>query len=109
MEQGTLNLGEQLRDDGIARALAHADDVTPTWATVAAGYLALFARRKTEFMAEDVRAHAESHGFAVPPDCRAWGKVVREAARAGLIVRTGYAPNKDPKCHCSPKSVWRGA
>lgn len=109
MNQGTLELAERLRDDGIARASEHADNVVPTWSMVARGYMELFARRGTDFMAEDVRAYAESRGFALPPDRRAWGSIFQRAAKKGIIRRVGYAPNKDPGSHCSPKSVWRGA
>ena len=28
------------------------------------------------------------------------------AAKARLIRRVDYAPNKSPTCHASPKSVW---
>lgn len=109
-EQATFDFsaGARLRDEGIARAVEHADDETPSWSEVAYGYVVLFARRRVEFQCEDVRAEAESRGFAKPPDGRASGAAILRASKAGIIRRVGFAPMKSPNCHANPKSVWIG-
>ena len=59
-----------------------------------------------EFMTEDVRVASESE-LPAPPDKRAWGGIVRRAAKAGLIERIGYSHVKNFKAHRTPAAVWR--
>jgi hypothetical protein len=104
------SLGQDLATIGADTAAAHADRVTGgEWTARAWDFFMDFAvRQKGEpFMTEDVRAKAERY-WAVPkaPDQRAWGAIVKRASKAGLIRHVGYAPNKSPNCHGSPKSVW---
>lgn len=98
--------------EGAERAAAHADRVTPKWSDIALEYLRAFMRAKgrAAFMTEDVRMAADRGTYVPPaPDARAWGAVILRAKRLGWLVHAGYAPNKDPSCHGSPKSVWRAA
>lgn len=97
---------------GATLAASHADAVTAGWSDRAMEYLKMYSRAQGSepFMAEDVRLSAEKGAFVPsPPDGRAWGAVILRAKRLGLIKHAGYAPNKDPGCHGSPKSVWRVA
>ncbi len=103
-------LGQQLAIFGADTAASHADRVTGgAWSEKAWAFLVQFgqSQKGRPFMTEDVRAHAELRK-AVPaaPDARAWGSIVMRAAKARLIERVDYAPNKSPSCHGSPKSVW---
>src|SRR4051812_29537975 len=85
------------RDDGMARAVEHADAVAPSWSERALRSLMefkLYNPAADSFMAEEVRKWSELNGLAAPPDGRAWGAVFQRAARAGHIVRLGYAPAK---------------
>jgi hypothetical protein len=103
------SLGQQLAIFGAEAAAAHADRVHGTWSDAAWDFLVRFgqAQKGRPFMAEDVRAHAELRkAVPLPPDNRAWGSIVMRAAKARLIRRVDYAPNKSPSCHGSPKSVW---
>lgn len=96
--------------DGAARAAAHADRSTADWSERAFAFLCNFALRRkgATFMTEDVRVAAEANEtYVAPPDSRAWGAIILRAKRMGKLVHAGYAPNKDPSCHGSPKSVWR--
>lgn len=105
MNQLAIDFVRARRDDGIQRAADHAGD---QWRRGARGYLLEFlSSQPGPFLAEDARAFAESRGFAHPPDGRAWGVVFQSAARAGLIVKIGYAPAKSS--NLSPKVQWRAA
>jgi len=59
------------------------------------------------FLCEEVRDAAERAGLPDPPTKRAWGAVMRRAARNRLIVRQGYAPALSS--NLSPKVLWRRA
>lgn len=93
------------RDAGIERAVTHADRVMLTWSDDAYSYLRTWLARKPrgDFLAED--AFAE---FLIdPPDGRAFGAVIRRAARDGLIHKVGYRQAKTS--NLSPKVLWRSA
>lgn len=93
------------RDDGMRRAVEHADDVTAEWSKRAIGLLIEYARwDDAGFLAEQVRLFAHDQGLPSPPDGRAWGAVFQRAAKAGHIVRLGYAPAKSS--NLSPKVLW---
>ena len=64
----------------------------------------LHAVVERRFLTEDVRAMAEADGFASAPDGRAWGAVMRAAARKGIVIANGYAPAKSS--NCSAKVLW---
>lgn len=114
MEQLTIEdaiaraeVARELRDDGMRRAVDHANHVEPGWQERAIEHVRAFVMERREFMCEDAREFAEARGMSLPPDNRAWGAVMTKCARLGLIVkdRLGYA--KDPKVHMRPTSVWR--
>jgi hypothetical protein len=101
--------GARLRDDGIDRAVAHADRVTPKWSQMAYEELRAFLIHTGlhEFTSEHVRDFAEAWGFVSPPDKRAWGGVMMRAARAGLIRKTRrFTPSMNPNSHKMPKALW---
>lgn len=56
------------------------------------------------FMTEDVREQVEPV-IGLPHDGRAWGQIIRGAARAGWIRRVGYAPARSS--NLSPKPLWQ--
>ncbi len=107
MNQANLFDGRALRDDGISRAIQHADAVVPTWSETAFGWFCLYAKHHREFITEAARQYAEQRGFSTPPDKRAWGAVAVRAARAGIVRANGYAKATDPKVHANPKTLWR--
>lgn len=95
------------RDTGISTAASHAERVTPGWKAGAYAFFVDFvAVVNGSFMAEDVRLAADAAGLPKPPDGRAWGIVVTMAARAKLIRRIGYGPQKAIGCHMAPKTIW---
>lgn len=102
MDQTTI---EFRRDDGIQRAADHAG---PQWNRIARGYLLEFLARLSighDFLAENFREFAEGRGLEQPPDGRAYGHVLRSAARDLLIRKVGYAPAKSS--NLSAKVLWR--
>lgn len=100
-------LARAKRDSGIRRAVEHADAVAPGWADGAYKRFESFAKNRATFTTEDVRTCWEALGFATPPDRRAWGGVASRAARAGIVVRDGYEPAKNPAVHCTTVTRWR--
>lgn len=105
-----VDLARQLRDEGIERAAQHADRVHGSWADQAYAAFVLYAAANMQFTTEDVRLHVESGGILPkPPDRRAWGSIATRAMRAGVVVRLGYVPGKDPSNHMGPRSLWRAA
>jgi hypothetical protein len=79
------------RDDGIARALDHAEKARRQWKQRALEALGAFLReRELPFLAETFRAFATAtKGVEEPPDARAWGAVMQAGKRAGMIVSCG--------------------
>lgn len=97
--------GEDLRDEGMARAITHADNVNEKWSDLAYDFLRRYIRTHAFFMAEDVR-EASKGTIPEPPHNRAWGGIVRRAATEGLIVGCGIRKVKNPTSHCANAAVW---
>jgi|SRR5579862_2518976 len=111
----TKAYSRELRDEGIKRAKDHADAVADNWHERAFGVFTRYALIQArwpsgamkEFMTEDVRVFArENRLLPDPPDARAWGAVASRAVRTKLVRRVGYAAQRDPKSHGSPKPLW---
>lgn len=103
-----ISAARLLRDEGMQRAIGHADSVDEGWSDRAYSMLVDFLARSggRAFFAEEIRIEAEAAGFPAPPDRRAWGAVVNRAVRAGVVRRIGYGPQQSPNSHCAPKSIW---
>lgn len=110
MEQLTIDHAIQaraLRDDGMQRAVDHANRVSPSWQERAIEHVRAFALEQREFMCEEARRFAEGRGMSPPPDKRAWGAVMMKCAKLGIVEKIGLGYAKDPKVHMNPASVWR--
>jgi hypothetical protein len=94
------------RDDGIQRAVDHAEAEEPGWCDLAFGFLQAFAQEAAEpFLAEAVVEAA--YGIVPPPpDGRAWGGIFQKASRRQVIRRVGYAPARTS--NASAKPLWVG-
>lgn len=98
----------ELANEGMARAVEHADRAEPSWSTQALTIFWNYAAANPEFMAEDVRTFAHKIlDLPEPPDPRAWGAVVNNAVRRGIVVRDRYETIKIPPSHARPMPVWR--
>lgn len=98
------------RDDGIYRAVSHADQVAPGWSDQAFKISAMYLSRLnagSETTSEAIRLHAEGAGLADPPDTRAWGAVLLRLAKANKIKKLGWTTAQDPKAHCRPVTLWQ--
>lgn len=91
------------RDDGMRRAVDHADRVSHAWSVLAYQFVQHYLAYDGPFLAEELVRAAYDYGIPEPPDARAWGAIMNRAARAGLIVKAGYREDR----YCSPKTLWR--
>jgi hypothetical protein len=93
------------RDVAIATVAAHADENVHGWTTQAFALVALYATMYSEFIAEDCAEFAYSQGLKRDGiDPRAWGKVYKNAAKAKVIRKKGYAVSQ--KRNHSPTVLW---
>jgi hypothetical protein len=104
--QMNLFTGTELRDAGIAKAMASAERETEGWSDLAYKFLLHFIASRDEFMMEDVREAAIGI-VPMPPSVRAWGGIAIRARKAGRIERIGFRNVNNPKAHCTPATVWR--
>lgn len=99
------------RDQGMERAATSAERASPGWLEGARVALERYlqAHPGETFICEDVRTWSEGLDLIeTPPESRAWGNVIRAAARHGLIRKTGdYELAKSS--HLSPKPLWEAA
>lgn len=93
------------RDVGIARAAKRQSDA---WTERAVGYVMEYVVTHREpFLAENVRAYAlERDGFKADQP-KAWGQVMRNAAKLGVVRKVGYAPASSS--NLAPKCLWSAA
>lgn len=98
----------ELKDAGIAKALAHADAVEPGWHERAMALALQFAARDgAPFRGEEVRAWVEHDGLLPPPPhVNAWGGVFRHLARRGYIGEIGFDNATSPKSHGRLTRIW---
>lgn len=107
-EQLTIGhaIARRAAQEGMDRALQGAENKVPRWGDMAYAWLLAYAKKHERFMGWMlVKASALDDGFPTPENEKAWGGVIKRAARAGVIVHAGTA--KDPYRHCNPIPVWR--
>lgn len=99
----------QRRDEAIQKVVDHADALDPHWSERAYASLMLYCfQNKDPFITEEVREWAENMGLVHPPhDGRAWGHVMKRAAKNELIKKIGYGLAKSS--NLSPKIQWAAA
>lgn len=105
-----MDQGELLRDEGIQRAVEHADAVEVDWSERAYRWLERmrFRRPGFRFTTEQLRAFSLFDDIPEPPDARAWGGIAVRAARAGLIEATGeFKKCMSPIGHRRDVRVWK--
>lgn len=105
-QQINFPTGEQLRDEGIKRAIDHADAEQPKWSEHAWWFLQTYMKTHKTFTTEEVRKASEGV-IPEPPDARAWGGIIRKAVKEEMIELITYVPAEDPKAHRRPTAKWR--
>lgn len=97
-----IELGEELRDEGIDRAEAHANPRFKAEAFFLIATIPLGAEFTTDYIWR-----------LLPPDCRtreprAMGAIIRSAFKQGLIEQVPRTIKSiRPIAHRNPKQVWR--
>lgn len=104
--QLNLDLSRKLKNEGMQRAVDHANAVNKDWSEKAYAFLKEFIQKNTMFMTEDVR-YASQGIVPSPPTQRAWGSIIRRAAVEGLIIRATIKAVKNIKAHGANASVWK--
>jgi len=96
-------------DSAMQAVTAKADKLSPEWSALAEQSLRRFLELSTlvqnekVFLAEDFALYAQGWDeLPQPHDSRAYGSVLRNAAKSGLIRRVGYKADR----WGSPKSLW---
>jgi hypothetical protein len=103
--------GDELRDEGIERAIRNAGE---DWKAAALAVLWTTAKRLRFLFSDDYWNTADAMQLPPPPDGRAWGAVLREGRRRGWIVHTGeWTKTKRPHCHSGDckiylSKIWEG-
>ena len=105
IQQLDLFEARKLRDEGINKAIDHADKKDDKWSEKAYKYFLYYLKSHCEFMAEDVRI-ASAGIIPEPPSKRAWGAIFVKAVKEGLIERKGFRNVKNPKAHLTPATLW---
>jgi len=98
--------GMDLRDEGMRKAIEHADAVKAAWSDGALDYVRAVAEERRELTAERVREYAIAKGFVEPPDRRAWGAVMIRGHKAGILTRGPWVEADDPRVHRNAVRLW---
>lgn len=107
MSQLDITFGKKLRDEGIKKAIDHANEDSWGWGERAYEKLLAFLEIHNEpFLAEEVRDYAEKLGLEIPPSLRSWGSIMVRAARNEKIRKVGHRQVSNVKAHCATASVW---
>lgn len=96
------------RDAAIVTVAAHADENVDGWTMRAGELLRAYASQHREFIAEECAAFAYSEGLKKEGiDTRAWGKVYRDAKKAGVLRKKGFGVSKNR--NLSPTVLWESS
>ena len=94
-------------EQGMTAAAAHADRKVEDWSMRAERLMMLYASKTGEFMAEEFRFYATAAwALPAPPDARAYGRIVKNLQKRGLIRHVRYERAKNKSAHGGPRSVW---
>lgn len=107
--QFDIDFARAERDDGIKRAVDHAEEDCPGWAELALQFIKVHCakNRGARFTGLQLREASIAYGLIQPENSKAWGGPISRAARAGTLKRVGTVP--DPNRHCNPVPLWEAA
>jgi hypothetical protein len=92
------------RNEGMRRAVEHADRTDENWSGKAYDFLVEFAKVNEQFISEDVSDASKEMGLPQPPTDRAWGTVYRKAAKNEVITQVGTGRSR--RRHASICPMW---
>jgi hypothetical protein len=102
--------GERLKQEGLDRAVDHADRDIPDWKVRCWSLFLEWLDSKPvgwRFKVEDFRLHVEAQGkIEAPPSKRAYGFISVKGVRAGLIVNKGTVKVNNPNAHRANAGLW---
>jgi hypothetical protein len=103
-EQLSFDHALTARDIAMARAETNA---APDWKAAAAGAVQWCAANLEDFTADDVLVRLADTGAPSTHNLTALGPVMKNAARAGTIAKTGYVrPSRLARRHARDLTVW---
>lgn len=97
--------------EGIDRAVAHAERDVPGWSDVAYEFIRLHAmqNRGKRFTGYEIVQAALAYGVPKPPTDKAFGGPLQRAARAQVLRKVGGVPDPNPERHGSMVPLWEAA
>jgi hypothetical protein len=102
----TVEAARHAAQDGMKRALDHAEADCQGWGDTAMAYLHGYALSHERFTGWLVTTSAElRRAVPTPANAKAWGSVIQKAARLGIIQKDGFTT--DPNRHNNPVPVWK--
>ena len=107
--EAQIHLGEELKQEGIKKALRHANKQLSSWGYAANFYFFEYVRKKNykPFICEEVVLYAENQGLPKPPTRRAWGAIMHRLKAKGFIEFDTIVKSKNPKHHRGHKTQWK--
>lgn len=91
---------------GIQKAVENADARHPDWSAKAYSLLTVFiGTRQGAFRCEEFRQWCEGR-LMPPPHDRAFGGVIRMAAKNKIIRQVGFDKTENPKAHRANCALW---
>jgi hypothetical protein len=102
-------IAHEKAESGMRRSLEHAEAESPGWSELAFKFVRLFwsQRGDKQCVGRDIVLAAKEYGLIQPPTDKAWGAVLKRAAKAGVMVRVGTA--KDTNRHGNLVPLWAAA
>lgn len=106
-QQQSIDFGKTLKEAGMRKAVAHANQVHPDWSEKVYWFFKYWIRyQKQPFKMESFREWCKDL-IPEPPSLRAYGPIPARAKKEGLIVHAGYAQVENAKAHRANCSLWR--
>lgn len=100
----SLSQARAERNEGMRRAVEHADRTDANWSSQAYDFLVEFAKVNEQFISEDVSDASKEMGLPQPPTDRAWGSVYLKASKNEIISQVGIGRSR--RRHASICPMW---
>ena len=99
---------KRLAEEEKKRAIDAVAKAAKDWRAKAMPVLRQIAKEVEEFTTDRVQWELDRRGIEPPREPRAYGALMRKAAREGLMEKTDrVVPSVYPRNHRRPKAVWR--